>query len=227
MAEVWSHWNWSVLSLFGLSVGTVSLIVLFCEKLFKEQSQIPLLIVLTSIAGVLRFVPLPAGASAVFLIPILLSLQNRHLAFCCGSLAIVVTSPLMGGLGPWLPYQSFAAGFLSYLFGLSAYYFSLRGVGFAVYLMGFGVGIFYGMMMNIWFFPFLLDPEEIKNLYLFAQRYLYFYLTTSLVWDLFRAVGNVILLICFGSSILRMIERVYLKLRFERVEEMNSGTLDE
>ena len=48
-------------------------------------------------------------------------------------------------------------------------------------------------------------------------RYAAFYLTTSLWWDLGRAIGNFLLILLFGVPILRLLRRFQRRFRFEMV----------
>ena len=50
------------------------------------------------------------------------------------------------------------------------------------------------------------------------QRYLSYYVVTSLVWDLSRAIGTAILLLAFGLPTLRALRRFQLRFKFNLVE---------
>jgi len=49
------------------------------------------------------------------------------------------------------------------------------------------------------------------------RNYLVFYVATSLWWDVARAVGNALLILLFGGSILRVLRRFRRRFRFEVV----------
>jgi energy-coupling factor transport system substrate-specific component len=47
-----------------------------------------------------------------------------------------------------------------------------------------------------------------------VQRYLVFYVVTSLAWDLARAVGNFVLVLFAGAAILRVLRRFQKRFDF-------------
>ena len=73
-----------------------------------------------------------------------------------GALSLLVSALIGGGVGPWLPYQMFATGWVGLLSGLLP---ELNGhrrwepVMLAVW--GGVLGLIFGAIMNIWFWPFL------------------------------------------------------------------------
>ena len=64
-------------------------------------------------------------------------------------------------------------------------------------------GLLYGVIMNIYFWPFMVGGGDTAyepgvGFLQAAWRYLLFYLTTSFVWDIARAVGNGLLIAILG-----------------------------
>jgi energy-coupling factor transport system substrate-specific component len=47
-----------------------------------------------------------------------------------------------------------------------------------------------------------------------VQRYAVFYMATSLVWDLMRGIGNVVLILAFGPAILKVLRRFHQRFAF-------------
>jgi hypothetical protein len=87
-------------------------------------------------------------------------------------------------------------------------------------LVGFGAlwGFLFGVFMNLWSWPFIAGPEQLywspgTGPAEALKRYLAYYLITSLVWDLMAALGNVLLILAFGSPVLRL-RRFQLSLPF-------------
>ena len=87
--------------------------------------------------------------------------------------------------------------------------------------------------MNLWFWPFgAPGAGEAGSLYWspglsFAEtvaRYTRFYLVTSLGFDLFRAAGNVVLVLVLGGPLLRLLERYRRRFAWEPWEEMDSAS---
>jgi energy-coupling factor transport system substrate-specific component len=73
-------------------------------------------------------------------------------------------------------------------------------------------GFIYGAIMNLWFWPFQTGDsaqtwQSGLGMAQGVQRYLAFYLATSFIWDVFAAIGNIVLLGLFGQPTLRALQR--------------------
>ena len=69
-------------------------------------------------------------------------------------------------------------------------------------------GLLFGVIMNIWFWPYATGAAALYwqpgiGVVETVQRYLAFYAVTSLVWDLMRLVGNVLLIALAGGRAAR------------------------
>lgn len=140
--------------------------------------------------------------------------------FVLGAIGLFASGLFVGGVGPWLPFQMVATGWV----GLGAGFLPRRGdrrlrIG-ALSLYGFVVGFGFGALMNLWFWPFASGSSaigwapqlgSIENL----RRYLTFYAATSLLWDLLRAVGNAVLVVLLGRPILGALDRAARKMRLD------------
>lgn len=143
---------------------------------------------------------------------------GRGFGFVQGALTIVVGALLTGGVGPWLPFQMMAAGWVGFVAGCLP-----RGRGTAgggsraeVWMLtglGFVLGLAFGALMNLWFWPFgdygadlsyVAGARPAANL----EHYTRYYLTTSLVWDLTRGFGTAVILLVAGRPLLRALRRV-------------------
>jgi energy-coupling factor transport system substrate-specific component len=94
------------------------------------------------------------------------------------------------------------------------------------------LGLIFGAIMNIWFWPFLAGGgvafdqtqggvwQPGMGLATTLRTYLAFYVATSLWWDAWRAGGNALLLLLFGSPILRVMRRFRSRFRFDVVPEV-------
>lgn len=218
-----------------LLTGLVALC--FVVLLLEVQGQmvsaklVALLGVLVAINSVLRFaevaIPGPFGISPVFfLIALTGYVYGGRLGFLMGALTLLVSALLTGGLGPWLPYQMLTAGWIGMTAPLCRPLVrALRGEGLAAelaVLATFGAvwGLLYGVIMNIWFWPFATGAAAQSwqpglGLADGLRRYLAFYLVTSFVWDVARAVGNVLLVALFGRATLRALRRFHRRFVFE------------
>jgi energy-coupling factor transport system substrate-specific component len=82
----------------------------------------------------------------------------------------------------------------------------------AVY--GGAAGLIYGLLLDLWEWPLLLNPAAstlswaaglgITDL---TRRFAAFYLATSLVYDTFRAAGNIILIAALGAPVVVALNR--------------------
>ena len=180
--------------------------------------------VLTAANAVLRGVPGPAGFTLVFLLPILCGyVYGPTFGFLLGVFSLAVSAFLGFGVGPWLPYQMFAAGWVGLLSGLLP---SLarhpRAEALMLAAWGLVLGFVFGLLMNIYFWPYVFTPGQSEmywqpglGLGEILRRYALFYAVTSLWWDLARAVGNFVLLLLFAAAVLRLLRRFQQRFFFE------------
>ena len=126
----------------------------------------------------------------------------------------------LGGLGPWLPFQMVAVGWVGHGRGPAAE--SARGgCGSARWpRTASSAGYLFGAVMNLWSWPFLTpgsavswDPAPAPPTNL--RHYLTFYLATSFAWDTFRAVGNAALVLVLGRPLLGALDRAARRMRLD------------
>ena len=109
------------------------------------------------------------------------------------------TSALItGGIGPWLPFQMLAAAWVGFGAGSLP---PASGRQRAVLLAGYGAvaALAYGMLTNFWFWPFVAGSTTTYSFVPGAgvaanlHRFLLFDLTTSMGFDLTRALTCAVL----------------------------------
>ena len=183
--------------------------------------------VLVAVTSVLRFievaVPMPGGFSPIF-VPIILAgyVFGGRFGFLMGVFTMLTSALITGGVGPWLPYQMFAAGWV----GLTAGWlsrFTSHAPRFDILILcvfAFTWGILFGAIMNLYFWPFAVGPAGQTwtpdvGLGEALARYVAFYVVTSLWWDLVRAVGNVALILLLGPATIRALTRFQRRFHFE------------
>ena len=216
----------------------LSLLVGICliAILFEAQSAVlgakfmALLGVLVAINSVLRFaenaIPGPAGFSPIFFLITLTGYTlGGRVGFLLGALTLIVSALITGGVGPWLPFQMFAAGWV----GLTAPACRfpvrwLRAEGkwpevLVLAVFGGLWGILYGVIINVSFWPYVAGPMEQRwqpgtGLWEGAKRYLGFYLATSFLWDSARLAGNLVMTWILGAPTLRVLRRFRKRLLF-------------
>ena len=88
-------------------------------------------------------------------------------------------------------------------------------------------GLVYGLIINIWFWPFAVGPSSqhwepgvawIETI----KRYLVFYLATSLAWDALRMAGNMLFILVFGMPVIRTLRRFHKRFAFSYRPELSS-----
>jgi energy-coupling factor transport system substrate-specific component len=190
-----------------------------------SAKTVAMLGVLVSGTATLRFIevgiPGPAGFSPVFA-PIILGgyVFGPRFGFLLGAMSMLVSAFITVGVGPWLPYQMFSAGWIGLFAGMLPHPHRPRVELAQLILFGFIWGFVYGAIMNLSTWPFLAGdtgmtwtpgsgPAEA------IRRYAVFYVTTSLWWDAGAAFGNVLLLAVLGLPAVRALTRFRERFYFE------------
>lgn len=178
--------------------------------------------VLTAMNAVLRTIPGPGGFSAMFILPILCGyVYGSTFGFLLGSLSLLVSALIGAGIGPWLPYQMICAGWVGMVSGWLPRATDSRAEVALLAAWGVLSGLIFGAVMNLWFWPFLSIPGHTglywspgAGLVEGLQRYLAFYVLTSLWWDAMRSVGNAVLLALFGPALVTILRRYQRRFHF-------------
>jgi energy-coupling factor transport system substrate-specific component len=146
--------------------------------------------------------------------------------FLAGALSMLVSALAGGGVGPWVPYQIFAVGWVGVAAGLAGYSrrkSSAPGWRDVMMLAGVGgvMGFVVGALLDItdWVPVYRGNPtlgwlpgmSAATSLLHFGR----FYLLTSLAYDMFRAVGNVVMVLALGLPVLGALGRLRARLTFE------------
>lgn len=206
------------------------------------SKMVALLGVLVATDATLRLVPTLLGASPIFLLIILAGFSfGANFGFLMGALTLLVSALITGGLGPWLPYQMLGAGWIGMTAGWLPHSEKTGGKRTIIILAAFGGlwGLLYGAVLNLAEWPFAAPGlRESTGLYWVPgmsltetiSTYGRFYLSTSLIYDSFRAVANVVLVIALARPILRLFERYRTRFTWmpwqpyeERPEGMNAA----
>jgi energy-coupling factor transport system substrate-specific component len=109
-------------------------------------------------------------------------------------------------------------------------------------LWGAVLGMIFGAIMNLWFWPFVAGPagqaangpasmvaggaaaswQPGMTFGAAARSYLAFYIATSLLWDLGRSAGNALLLLLLGRPVLRVLRRFRSRFRFDLAPQITA-----
>ena len=185
-----------------------------------DVRAVAMLGVLSAVGALLR--PVAAGTGGVESVFVLLVLGGRvfgpGFGFLLGVSTMFASALLTGGVGPWLPYQMLAAGWVGLGAGLLPARIGrrdLRGLGELVLLAVYGAiaAVGYGLVMNLSSWPYLAGAGTGISFVAGAPltenvpRFLTYSVVTSLPWDLTRAVTTVIGVAVLGHVLLVTLRR--------------------
>ncbi len=197
-------------------------LLLFVAELTRtgmNAKVVSLLAVVTVAAAALRVPTLPAGATGFFFMVIVAGyVFGPRLGFLVGAGALFVSAFAVGGFGPWLPFQIFATGWVGMTSGwlglvLQRQMRSRRRLELLLLAAFAGVwGMLFGAITNLWFWPYVAQGDSISwqagmGLGEAIGHYWSFYLLTSAGWDVWRAIGNVALVLAAGRPVLDLLTR--------------------
>ncbi|MGH9115324.1 MAG: ECF transporter S component [Acidimicrobiales bacterium] len=141
--------------------------------------------------------------------------------FLLGATSLLVSALATGGLGPWLPYQMFAAGWVGLAAGVAGAVRRRRvragrsTWGDVAVLAATGVvtGYLFGAVMDLWQWTFYRSSPGLgftpgMSPATALQHFAHFYLATSAVYDSFRAGGNAVLVLAIGLPVLVSLGRL-------------------
>ena len=214
----------------AVGVLVVAAVTLELRRGSMNGATVAVLGVLSATAGLLRLVDLPGGGSGIFFLVVLAGAAfGARFGMLLGLCAMATSAVLTGGVGPWLPFQMLALGWMGGAAGLAGgltrrlpapvEVASLAAVGWVW-------GFVYGAVMNLWFWPFTtgqgpLSWEPGLSAGATLDRYWSFYVATSLAWDAAAALTNALLIAVTGGPLLASMRRVACRL--EPVVELDEG----
>jgi energy-coupling factor transport system substrate-specific component len=204
-----------------------------------DAKALAILGVLSALNAALRPVA-GAGTAGIESVFFLLVLSGRvfgpGFGFLLGCTSLFASALLTAGIGPWLPFQMLASGWIGLGAGLLPR--QARGRNEIVLLAAYGVVSAYafGILMNMWFWPFVTGIGMPTGHGALAyvpggalgenlHRFLIFTLVTSTGgWDTGRAITTCLAIVVVGPAILRVLRRAARKARFEQAHQNQSVT---
>jgi len=188
-----------------------------------DSKALAMLGVLSAMGAALR--PLGAGTAGIELVFFLLVLAGRvygaGFGFVLGATTLFVSSLITGGVGPWLPFQMLAAGWVGLGAGLLP---SARGRAEIAWLATYGAisAYLYGFLTDMWFWPFTVGngtqvsfvpgASVASNLRRFVAATV---ATSTFGWDTGRAITNVVAIIVVGPAVLVTLRRAVRRAAFD------------
>ncbi|MFG2118280.1 ECF transporter S component [Streptomyces sp. NPDC048710] len=212
-----------------LFAGLLILLVAVVSATISESGLGPKAVAMVGVLAATGAALRPVGAGTAGIEPMffLMVLSGRVLGpgfgFVLGSVTMFASALLTGGVGPWMPFQMLAMGWFTMGAGLLPGQVRLRGWGERLLLAGYGffAAFAYGTVMNLAGWPFMgaltsniaFDPDGTVRANL--ARFVAYCLTTSMGWDLGRAVCTVVLTLVLGPALLRALRRATRRAAFE------------
>jgi energy-coupling factor transport system substrate-specific component len=214
----------AILALLLVGMGTQRL----------DNRRLALLAVIAALDAGLRLALVTgiAGFTPIFFLILCAGyVYGASFGFLAGAVALLVSALVTGGVGPWLPYEMFAAGWVGAAAGIVApsnprlpgrrdlVVLALTGL-----VLGYAYGaatdvydwsVFYRGVPGLGWTPGIGAAEALA-------RFARFYLATSLAWDSFRAVGNLVMVLALGAPVLAAMAR--FRSRFTLVVEPLPGS---
>lgn len=210
-----SSLGWYAYLLGPLAIAFIALE--FRRKRFDSRT-IALLAVLSATMAVLR--PLGAGFAGIepmwFILIIGGSIFGPTFGFLLGTLGIISSAFITSGIGPWLAYQALAAAWIGALAGV---------IGYRLRVLSAVLGaMLFGLLMDLQYWPIVLGSQSQLS-YSDAisvgeniHRFLIYHFTTSMAWDIPRAILTATLVATIGKPLSLALKRAKLKMNFnERV----------
>jgi energy-coupling factor transport system substrate-specific component len=230
------------LSVTLAAVISLALMELGARRL--DSGRLALLAALAAIDAALRLAMVNgvAGFSPIFLLVLAAGYEfGPSYGFLVGSFSLLVSAVVTGGVGPWLPYETFAVGWVGLSAGVAgsvvrrirparrSWLPSRLDIGVLVIVAvvtGFAYGAltdvygwvaFYRGVQNVGWIPGLSPSATLAQF----GRY---YVLTSLAWDSARAIGDSIAVVAFGTPVLMALGRLRARLGYEIVEAVGAAS---
>lgn len=200
----------------SLAPLAVVLVLAALDASVRSAHTLALLAVLAAVGAAVRIAS--TGVGGVEALFVLLILAGRafgpRFGLLLGAAAIALSAVMWGGVGPWLPFQMFACGWVGAGAGLLPR--RVRGAGEIVMLCAYGIASSYlfGLVMNMWFWPFAVGggttisyvpggslTENLGNFLVYSL------VTSTATWDTLRAVTTAVGLLLVGRAVLAALRR--------------------
>jgi energy-coupling factor transport system substrate-specific component len=201
-----------------------------------DAKSIAILGVMSAFITLLR--PLGAGAAGLepiwFALIVAARVFGPSWGFLLGVTSMTSSALITGGVGPWLPYQIFAAGWIGLLAGLLPQKIGrreIRGIPEKVMLIAMGIfaSFVFGILMDLQFWPWVLGRSTelsyipggllSENL----SRFITFHFASSMAWDIPRAILTSILIAWTATPFLHALRRCHFKAAFVSPIEFKTG----
>ncbi len=205
----------------ALALGLVAVLA-FVETATRrlDARRFALLAAIAGIDAALRLVLVigVGGFSPIFFLILAAGyVYGPSYGFLCGATALLASAVVTGGIGPWLPYQVIACGWVGMAAGLAG--LRRRGIPSrrdvaVLAVVGVVTGFAFGALLDVWdwtafyrgtpsfgWVPGLAPGQALA-------RFASFYAATSAAYDSLRAAGNAVAVLVLGAPVLAALARL-------------------
>lgn len=213
-----------------------------------DSGRLALLAALAAVDAALRLALVNGigGFSPIFFLVLAAGYElGASYGFLVGAYSLLVSAVVTGGVGPWLPYETFGVGWVGAAAGVAGWLvrrlapasgaaacspgLSPRGWWptrldlTVLVVVAIVTGFAYGALTDLWgWVAFYTGPgyvnwqPDLPPLETLA-RFGRYYMLTSAVWDSFRAFGDAIAILALGTPVLAALGRMRARLGYEIV----------
>ena len=200
------------LLLLLISVGNKSL----------DSKSVALLAVLSALIAALR--PMGTGAVGIepmwFVLILAARVFGASFGFLLGTISMFLSAILTGGLGPWVAYQSFAAGWIG--LGVALIPKKVKGKMEIAALACYGIiaAEFFGIAMDLQLWPWTLGADTQLSYRAGAPlgenffHFISYHFLSSMAWDIPRAIFTASLILLTAKPVLHTLRRAHTRAAF-------------
>ncbi len=191
-------------------------VVATLDETVRSAHMLALLGTLAAIGAAARIASTGVGGvEAVFILLILAGRAfGARFGMLLGMATIALSTLVTGTFGPWTPFQMFACAWVGAVAGLLPRIRSRAGEIAMLCLYGVVASYAFGLLMNLWFWPFAVgygtgisyDGSAPLGVNL-SSFLLYSLVTSTLSWDTLRAITTVVGLVVIGRPVLAALRR--------------------
>jgi energy-coupling factor transport system substrate-specific component len=204
--------SWFFLATTPIIVG---LLIYLMSNEELGSKNVAFLGILSALIAALR--PLGIGAIGIepmwFALILAARVMGPTFGFLLGTFSMLLSALLTGGIGPWLSYQVFAAALIGFGVGVIPRRLSGKIEIFALALYGILAAEFFGIAMDLQFWPWSLGSGTELSYVAGApiaenlSRFFTYHFISALAWDVPRATITAVLIVIAGKPALNALRR--------------------
>lgn len=219
ISEKQGHPQW--IFLLATPFALLLLLISVSNKSLDSKS-VALLAVLSALIAALR--PMGTGAVGIepmwFVLILAARVFGASFGFLLGTISMFLSAILTGGLGPWVAYQSFAAGWIG--LGVALIPKKVKGKMEIAALACYGIiaAEFFGIVMDLQFWPWTLGADTQLSYRAGApfrdnfSHFISYHFLSSMAWDIPRAIFTASLILLTAKPVLHTLRRAHTRAAF-------------